>query len=211
MRCIYCTSLNPVVGCNSNSHSTAGSDGVYSFPHVAIELPQASSSVNLHPSHHKPHDPTKLSSIAASATDLEARLPPADGGEQRQDQDQTVQSPAWDSQPSAALSKDSSLISSTTDPQVEDPVPVRVLPPAAPRPLPNRPHINPQLEPRSASEQHHRVLDRSHGRAQKVRGKFTDSRRQEVQEIRKRGACIRCRMLRKTVCNLSHPIPMGLL
>lgn len=41
---------------------------------------------------------------------------------------------------------------------------------------------------------------RPHGRAQKVRGKFSDSRRQEVQNIRKQGACIRCRMLRKTVC-----------
>ena len=40
-------------------------------------------------------------------------------------------------------------------------------------------------------EQHHRV--------QKIRGKFSDVRRKEVQEVRKRGACIRCRMLRKTV------------
>jgi len=36
-------------------------------------------------------------------------------------------------------------------------------------------------------------------RNQKIRGKFSDSRRKEVQEIRKKGACIRCRMLRKTV------------
>lgn len=40
----------------------------------------------------------------------------------------------------------------------------------------------------------------------KVRSKFTDNRRKEVQEIRKRGACIRCRMLKKpcsegTPCN----------
>ncbi|KAI9835091.1 MAG: hypothetical protein M1837_003967 [Sclerophora amabilis] len=31
----------------------------------------------------------------------------------------------------------------------------------------------------------------------KVRGRFTASRRKEVQEVRKRGACIRCRMLKK--------------
>ncbi|KAF2637957.1 hypothetical protein P280DRAFT_431982 [Massarina eburnea CBS 473.64] len=31
----------------------------------------------------------------------------------------------------------------------------------------------------------------------KVRGRFTNSRRKEVQEVRKRGACIRCRMLKK--------------
>lgn len=34
----------------------------------------------------------------------------------------------------------------------------------------------------------------------KVRGRFSDSRRKEVQEVRKRGACIRCRMLKKPVC-----------
>jgi len=36
-------------------------------------------------------------------------------------------------------------------------------------------------------------------RKQKIRQKFSDSRRLEVQGIRKKGACIRCRMLRKTV------------
>ncbi|KAM3085209.1 hypothetical protein ACMFMG_003638 [Clarireedia jacksonii] len=40
----------------------------------------------------------------------------------------------------------------------------------------------------------------------KVRGRFSDTRRKEVQEVRKRGACIRCRMLKKpcsgeTPCN----------
>lgn len=34
----------------------------------------------------------------------------------------------------------------------------------------------------------------------KVRGRFTAERRREVQEVRKRGACIRCRMLKKPVC-----------
>ena len=36
-------------------------------------------------------------------------------------------------------------------------------------------------------------------RNQRIRGRFTESRRKEVREIRKKGACIRCRMLRKTV------------
>lgn len=40
----------------------------------------------------------------------------------------------------------------------------------------------------------------SSSRAQKIRGKLSSSRRQEVQSMRKQGACIRCRMLRKTVC-----------
>lgn len=32
------------------------------------------------------------------------------------------------------------------------------------------------------------------------RGKFSDDRKKEVQEVRKYGACIRCRMLKKPVC-----------
>lgn len=35
----------------------------------------------------------------------------------------------------------------------------------------------------------------------KVRGRFTAERRKEVQQIRKQGACIRCRMLKKTCSN----------
>ncbi|PZD05013.1 GAL4 domain containing protein [Pyrenophora tritici-repentis] len=38
----------------------------------------------------------------------------------------------------------------------------------------------------------------------KVRGRFTDTRRKEVQEVRKRGACIRCRMLKKP-CSGENP------
>jgi hypothetical protein len=38
----------------------------------------------------------------------------------------------------------------------------------------------------------------------KVRGRFTPSRRKEVQEVRKRGACIRCRMLKKP-CSGDNP------
>jgi hypothetical protein len=38
----------------------------------------------------------------------------------------------------------------------------------------------------------------------KVRGRFSDSRRKEVQEVRKRGACIRCRMLKKP-CSGENP------
>lgn len=34
----------------------------------------------------------------------------------------------------------------------------------------------------------------------KVRGKFSDSRRKQVQDVRKMGACLRCRMLKKPVC-----------
>ena len=40
----------------------------------------------------------------------------------------------------------------------------------------------------------------------KVRSKFSESRRKEVQEVRKQGACIRCRMLRKP-CGQGIPCP----
>ena len=53
--------------------------------------------------------------------------------------------------------------------------------------------IHASRSPRS-SENEERPL-----RNQRIRGKFTESRRKEVREIRKKGACIRCRMLRKTV------------
>lgn len=36
----------------------------------------------------------------------------------------------------------------------------------------------------------------------KVRGRFTAERRREVQDVRKKGACLRCRMLKKPVCIL---------
>ncbi|QIX01938.1 hypothetical protein AMS68_007455 [Peltaster fructicola] len=49
-------------------------------------------------------------------------------------------------------------------------------------------------------------LDNSRALRTKQRGRFTDARRKQVQEIRKKGACIRCRMLKKpcsegTPCN----------
>jgi hypothetical protein len=43
-----------------------------------------------------------------------------------------------------------------------------------------------------------------HNGKQKVRGAFTGKRRVEVQEVRKQGACIRCRILKKS-CSLGTP------
>ena len=37
------------------------------------------------------------------------------------------------------------------------------------------------------------------GRSQRKRGRFSEPRRKEVQEVRKLGACLRCRILRKPV------------
>ncbi|KAG6027985.1 hypothetical protein E4U40_001271 [Claviceps sp. LM458 group G5] len=43
-----------------------------------------------------------------------------------------------------------------------------------------------------------------HGRTRHFRSKFTPARRQEVKEVRKLGACIRCRILRK-ICSKGTP------
>lgn len=43
-----------------------------------------------------------------------------------------------------------------------------------------------------------------HGRSRHFRSKFTPTRRQEVKEVRKLGACIRCRILRK-ICSRGTP------
>lgn len=45
----------------------------------------------------------------------------------------------------------------------------------------------------------------------KVRGRFSAERRREVQEVRKRGACIRCRMLKKPVCLLQYNVLIYLI
>jgi hypothetical protein len=58
--------------------------------------------------------------------------------------------------------------------------------------------------PRPLTATHHQPHRASEGapgslRNQRKRGKFSDARRKEVLGVRKKGACIRCRMLRKTV------------
>ncbi len=74
-------------------------------------------------------------------------------------------------------------------------------------------HLNKNVQPRplamNTGSQTHFTTDFSMNQKPskpKVRGRFSDSRRKEVQEVRKRGACIRCRMLKKpcsgdTPCN----------
>ena len=188
---------------NYTTHHTTGSDESYAFPLGAIGAPPAAPAKS-HPSTSKSQDPARLSLIAATASDLEARLPSVNQ-EQQGDQEQINQPQTFASQPQqSVLSKEPSLRFGSKDSHdpVEGPTSVKTLPPA-PGPLPNRPHIKSKRE--HSPSGHIRVVDKSQGRAQKVRGKFTDSRRQEVQEIRKKGACIRCRMLRKTVCiSTSH-------
>ncbi|KAI9798485.1 MAG: hypothetical protein M1833_004751 [Piccolia ochrophora] len=65
-----------------------------------------------------------------------------------------------------------------------------------PRPI----AMNPHTAPRELSA----YFSTSKQPKAKVRGRFSASRRKEVQEVRKRGACIRCRMLKKP-CSGDHP------
>lgn len=132
-----------------------------------------------------------LTSIAASATSLEALLPltqmPNDG------------EPNSDARPFDTYSEVQALRPTSTWPQKRN-GPTRTLSNGStakiarastyPRALAvnvNRPSRGSETD----GERPHRN--------QKIRGKFSDSRRKEVQEVRKKGACIRCRMLRKTV------------
>ncbi|KAL8948146.1 MAG: hypothetical protein Q9222_005645 [Ikaeria aurantiellina] len=138
-----------------------------------------------------------LSSIAASATSLEAMLPRSNGVHLLYRQGDNAQVPT--------LQQETSTEAAMIHPEIEASAgrterisndERRLLAKAGESKLPQ--HIRPDLErkPRGSS----RSSEKSYGRSQKVRGKFTDLRRQEVQNIRKKGACIRCRMLRKTTC-----------
>ncbi|KAL8963151.1 MAG: hypothetical protein Q9193_000552 [Seirophora villosa] len=136
-------------------------------------------------------DPAMLSMIAASAANLQVTMPDGLGNERDQARTAVVQD-ALSQQSMETLTHLEDLdsaksIDESTERQRFKPVP------------------GPSIGPLSAESglevgSCHQTcgLEKPLGRAQKVRGKFTDSRRQEVQKIRKKGACIRCRMLRKT-------------
>ena len=166
----------------------------YATDQPSITVPRVSSESLLH-SNQRPRDSSRLSRIAASATDLEARLP-LDDGKQRDQQAISQSHTSGGLQPIASVDSISNSGSSHTNNLAEDPTSTKGLQ-TPPWPLPDRLHI--RTKPSRSPGGHNRLPDKPHGRAQKVRGKFTNSRRQEVQEIRKKGACIRCRMLRKTV------------
>ncbi|KAL8700587.1 MAG: hypothetical protein Q9224_000903, partial [Gallowayella concinna] len=147
-------------------------------------------------------DARTLSFIAASATSLEAGLPLNDREHPAQDETTGFQASA-SQQPFATEAR---AIHSENDSFAEsiDPTDSGQRLPHVIESDPNTALIRPRVDlgPKGQS----RGSERFHTRAQKVRGKFTDSRRQEVQEIRKKGACIRCRMLRKTFAHAGNDI-----
>ncbi|KAL8717790.1 MAG: hypothetical protein Q9225_005005 [Loekoesia sp. 1 TL-2023] len=183
-----------------HAYSTPETDGSHAVSGAPISDPSQTSG---HPytGIQGSQDPAMLSLIAASASNLEATMP--QNSEQHQDQEvlgslqlaashQTTASEAIMTQLENTPPRKSAANPATA--LSLDPVPGSLLHPSSASPNSD----NFPKYPRRGSEKYH-------GRAQKVRGKFTDSRRQEVQNIRKKGACIRCRMLRKTVGFLKTP------
>lgn len=140
-------------------------------------------------------DPAALSMIAASATNLQATMPQVTGERQDRSILNTVEGASHRQNRALELLVSHEAIIPTinsigdraTRQRLDSAPGSQTSPPSA------------LLRAEDGAHGQFQGVERHHGRAQKVRGKFTDSRRQEVQNIRKKGACIRCRMLRKTV------------
>ncbi|KAL8964977.1 MAG: hypothetical protein Q9183_004101 [Haloplaca sp. 2 TL-2023] len=174
---------------NDGAHSMAASNGTHAPPETTV-LGMQSAPGEPRSEFNGSRDHARLSEIAASATNLGAFM-----SREKQIDDSMLL--VTDEQPLRASG--AGVKSLSTGPSI---------PPAAPsamsQPLELLPH--PSSDP-SFSRLHHEHESREpggsfgkpHGRAQRIRGKFTNSRRQEVLSVRKKGACIRCRMLRKTV------------
>ncbi|KAL9580797.1 MAG: hypothetical protein Q9212_004276 [Teloschistes hypoglaucus] len=156
-------------------------------PTSHLTLPKLSAGFN------DSRDSATLSKIAASASNLEAMMP----------QDQTTQrvDEPWNSSQESAFQPEAA-----SELQMGRLGNIRLAAmPATDQPQApgsdsssNSPALQQDSSHANRSRNPSRALAKSQGRNQKIRGKFTDSRRQEVQNIRKKGACIRCRMLRKT-------------
>ena len=151
--------------------------------------PRATSAIN-----GTAREPSNLTLIAASASNLEAMMP-----QSKPDNQMTSETPE---NPDIGDQSQSSnpLSHAFGDTDFGD----RSIDESLPKTT-SIPNASPNAQPGASSR---RVSDTEQGRsqlrAQKVRGKFSDVRRQEVQNVRKQGACIRCRMLRKT-CSGESP------
>lgn len=174
---------------NYHAYSTATTDGSRSVSSV----PTSRSYVD-HEHHlarvQQTQDPAMLSLIAASASNLEASMPR--GTEEKQNHENS----------SKSTTSQHHLASGPIVARFETPGPSNSAEnPATGSPL-HTATGNPASETSAlddVSKCSNQSSGKPPGRARNVRGKFTDSRRQEVKSIRKKGACIRCRMLRKTV------------
>ncbi|KAL8986649.1 MAG: hypothetical protein Q9177_004071, partial [Variospora cf. flavescens] len=180
------------------AYSTAETDGSHAMSGSLLEYDTAQS-VQPFAKVKRSQDPAMLSMVAASAGDLQVMMMMPHGIGNEQDQATTAVAQEAGSQQSMATATHSEDLDPAKS--IEDSTGRQRLKPV-PRPLMDTssavsgPDIGSSQQPCSSEK----LL----GRAQKVRGKFTDSRRQEVQKMRKKGACIRCRMLRKT-CSGESP------
>jgi len=134
------------------------------------------------------------------------------GAEQRAFPDDTVQSPLVHTAATASHQMNQSNLrraGAQIDPQLDIPVSnVELIPPdqsSAPQPQPRDDFITWTEAPQGFVTQQEPPSNEPNpefGTAHKsdknnARARFTDTRRKEVQEVRKRGACMRCRMLKK--------------
>ncbi|KAL9604556.1 MAG: hypothetical protein Q9179_001816 [Wetmoreana sp. 5 TL-2023] len=196
---------SPIVGAgleeagDYNAYSTAATNGVHALSGASYSEPWLTSG-DLTRGSDEARDHATLSEIAASATNLEAMIPQNTGEQQNRQPSNTTSVPHL--QPSTAPELPMSYLTTQTQTQsaasstISQPL-GSDLEPSVGSSLIGSELVNESRDP-------NRGFQKPHGRAQKVRGKFTDSRRQEVQNIRKKGACIRCRMLRKT-CSGESP------
>ena len=171
-------------------------DSPSSSPHLpGLSLPSAATNTA--------RDPSQLSMIAASASNLEAMLPnaafpmepdpgvPNAGGSDKFFHPQVPRSVStWPL--SQGLQTDAVLHEGSQDSHTASIEAITSRAATFPRPIamnPNGPHRGYTTDFNTSNRPSR----------PKVRGRFTPSRRKEVQEVRKRGACLRCRMLKKPV------------
>ena len=172
--------------------------GAFRTPPISSDFPPSSYTVQ-HPSISRTDDHSAtLSMIAASASSLEEMLPYGERLERHDMNGISVTDIDAESMHRNSQACDVNTISPHPPLQayvngMEREVPDEITPKASQflRPL----AMNLNGAHRYSSAEH----TTPHGRAQRTRGKLSSLRRQEVQNMRKQGACIRCRMLRKTV------------
>lgn len=168
-----------------------------SSPHLpGLSLPSSSTT-------NTARNPSQLSMIAASASNLEAMLPnaafpmePDPGVPNAGVSDKFFHPQAPRSASTWPLSQgvqtDAVFFDTSQEPLAASAEDITSRAATFPRPIamnPNGPHRGYTTDFNTSSRPSR----------PKVRGRFTPSRRKEVQEVRKRGACLRCRMLKKPV------------
>ncbi|OAA43689.1 hypothetical protein NOR_04264 [Metarhizium rileyi] len=190
---------NPPASYEATRAQANGKKGTSAFqtpPPTATELSPEERLQALLPASESSPDAANLSVAAAAA----ARLNPSFLDPQLVSGDATPTSPSVSSAAMADSTPTTTIDTTAAQPWGE----MTYLTATSPAPIPAE---NPPLIPLPLSRGGVR-MDTSagvlNGRSRHFRSKFTAARRQEVKEVRKLGACIRCRILRK-ICSKGTP------